>query len=336
MRVAVFRGVGSPLLIEDRAEPTPAGDELLLRVLRCGICGTDLHMTSGNAATFPSGCVLGHEFAGEVVEVGRSVTQFKVGAFVSSLASTGCGQCANCLAGIPIWCAHGTRPAMGGFSQYNTVKAFSSIELPRSISAEDGALIEPLAVALHGLEVARLRPGGNVVVLGTGAIGLATVFWARRLGAGRILCASRSRRAAELAYRMGATAFEQIAENVASSLQQVLGEPADLVFDCIGQPGSLALSIEAVRTRGSVIVLGNCMSQDALVPAQILFKEITVRGSMMYSLKNFETVARVLDTGVVEPRSMVTDVVAMDELPAAFEALRRPTYQCKTLLNPWA
>ncbi len=337
MRAAVFKAPGKPLVIESLADPTPGVGELVLRVGRCGICGTDLHMTDGHAATYPSNSVLGHEYAGEVVALGRGVVNYKLGDLVAGLAVGGCGMCAHCLAGDPMWCDQGLIPAMGGFGQFTVVKAVSAIKLPSTVSFADGALIEPLAVGLHGVNLAGISPGARVLVLGAGAIGLGAAFWARRAGAHHVTVASRSARGEAHALAMGASHFEEFGEAFAANIEESLGGgPPDVVFECVGVPGMLTKAIEIVRARGTVVMLGNCMKLDPWVPSLVVFKQLRLQGSMVYSRREFEIVAEVLDAGHVEARTMITDTVPLAELPGAFEALRSPTYQCKTLVDPWS
>lgn len=335
MRAAVFKGPGQALAIETLRDPTPGDGELVVRVGRCGICGTDLHMTDGHAATYPANSVLGHEFAGEVVSVGPNAGSYEEGDLVAGLAISGCGHCAQCVAGDPMWCDQGFVPAMGGFGQYTVVKAFSAIKLPSAFSLADGALIEPLAVGLHGVNLAGIAPGSRVVVMGSGPIGLAAAFWAHRSGATRIVMASRSRRGEEHALRMGASRFEVLGEQLSLRVNAALGGLPDVVFECIGVPGTLSMAIDIVRRRGAVVVLGNCMLPESLIPSLLVFKQVRLQGSMVYSRREFEVVADVMDAGHVEPRTMVTDTVSLAELPSAFESMRKPTYQCKTLVDPW-
>src|SRR6266404_161957 len=336
MKAAVFEAPGKPLAIESLPDPAPGEGELVLRVGRCGICGTDLHMTDGHAATYPHRSVLGHEFAGEVVAVGRGVLNYKLGDAVAGLAVGGCGKCASCMAGDPMWCEQGLIPAMGGFGQFTVVKALSAIKLPSTLSFADGALIEPLAVGLHGTKLAEISPGARVLVLGSGSIGLAAAFWARRFGANRVVVASRSSRGEAHAHSMGATHFEKFAEEFTANIQTALGGLPDVVFECTGVTGMLAKAIETVRVRGTVMILGNCMKPDSLVPSLVMFKQLRLQGPMVYSRREFEIVAEVLNAGHVEARTMITDTVPLAQLPSAFEALRRPTYQCKTLVDPWS
>ena len=336
MKAPVFKGVGKPLVIETLPDPTPAAGEIVLEVARCGICGTDLHMTDGHAQTYPANVVIGHEFAGEVVAIGPNVTTFKIGDRVAAMPVVGCGHCSNCLAGETMWCDSGLNGILGGFGQYAIARAHAAIKLPTTLSTNDGALVEPLAVSLHGVALAELKPGARVLVQGAGPIGLGCVFWARHLGAGRVVVTSRSRRGESLALQMGAAAFVTAGEDISAEVDAALGGAPEVVFECVGVPGQLGQAINLVRARGTVVLLGNCMAPDAIVPAQAMFKQVRIQGSMVYSLKEFETVADVLDSGGVDPRVMVTDTIGYAALPEMFEALRKPTTQCKVMIDPRA
>lgn len=336
MKAPVFKGVGKPLAIETLPDPTPGPGEIVLEVARCGICGTDLHMTDGHAQTYPENVVIGHEFAGEVVAVGRGVTNFKTGDRVAAMPVVGCGQCANCLAGETMWCDSGLNGILGGFGQYAIARAHAAIKLPKTLSVNDGALVEPLAVALHGVSLAELTLGARVLVQGAGPIGLGCVFWARQFGAGRIVVTSRSGRRESFAHLMGATAFVAVSDTMAEEVNTVLGGPPDVVFECVGVPGQLAHAINLVRPRGTVVLLGNCMVPDTIVPAQAMSKQVRIQGSMVYSRTEFEEVADVLDAGRADPRAMITETIGYAALPETFEALRKPTLQCKVLIDPRA
>jgi 2-desacetyl-2-hydroxyethyl bacteriochlorophyllide A dehydrogenase len=336
MKAAVFNGVGVPLRIQNIPDPQPGKGEIVLRVGRCGICGSDLHMTDGTAPMqYPLGAVPGHEFAGEVVAIGKEVERIRVGDFVTALPFDGCGQCAACLAGRSIFCANMV-PLAGGFAQYIRTREKAAMVLPRTLSMTDGALIEPLAVGLHGVTLAKLRPGARVLVIGAGPVGLAATFWARRLGAGSIAVTASSRRREGLARQMGADAFvlPEADEELANLAVNALGGMPDVVVEAAGVAGMLAQAIQCVRPGGTICVLGFCVQPDAFLPCLAVFKEACMRFAVAYSMREFEHVARVLDSGAIEPRAMVTDQIGLDQLPGAFEALRSRTHQCKVVVDP--
>ena len=334
MKAPVFRGVGKPLSIETLPDPNAGSGELVLKIGRCGICGSDLHATEENEWTLPEGTVLGHEFAGEVVEIGQGVTGYSIGDRVTALGIHTCGQCGNCLSGDPVWCQHRGAAPVGGAAQYAVVKAHASIRLPGSLSLADGALIEPLACALHSVRLAGQMAGAHVLVLGAGALGLATAFWANRLGAKRVVVAARSRRNEHLALRLGATHFLTTHE-LSELLVPTLGAPPNVIFECVGAPAIVAQAIDLVRPRGTVVIAGACPVSDVFRPLPVLIKEVRIQGSYGFDLHEFEIVADTLDRDAGAPREMITHTVSLEELPTAFEALRHPTGQCKVMVDPW-
>jgi threonine dehydrogenase-like Zn-dependent dehydrogenase len=337
MRAAVFKAVGQPLAIEQRPDPTPGEGEVVLKVGRCGICGTDLAMTDGSGQTYEANSVIGHEFAGEIVAVGPGVERLKVGDNIAAMPFTGCGKCASCLAGRPNFCAQ-FRGQPGAFAEFTTTTERVAVRLPKSVSLADGALIEPLAVSLHGVALAGLKPGDKVLVIGAGPIGLGAAYWARELGAGAIAVTAATRQRESLAMQMGANCFvlPDTPDELPQAAIAALGGMPDLVIEAVGKTDLIARAINCVRPAGTVMVLGFCSRPDSFIPAIAVWKEVRLLFGMTYSIGEFEHVARVLDRGGVGPRAMVTDHIALDALPDTLEAMRYRTHQCKVLVDPWA
>ncbi|PZU62134.1 MAG: alcohol dehydrogenase, partial [Sphingobium sp.] len=151
MKAAIYPGDGQPIVIANLPDPRPAMGELLIRVHRCGICGTDLSMTRGGMWDYGRGVQIGHEYAGEVVDVGAGVDRFRAGDRVAVMPSIGCGQCTPCQEhGNPVLCGAKPGGAMQGFAEFAVVPADAAVRLPETLSLADGALIEPLAVSLYG------------------------------------------------------------------------------------------------------------------------------------------------------------------------------------------
>jgi threonine dehydrogenase-like Zn-dependent dehydrogenase len=310
MRAAVFKGVGRPLAIETVPDPEPGDGEVIVKVGRCGVCGTDLHMTESHDASYPIGTVAGHELAGEVAAIGRGVSRVRVGDRITAISVYGCGRCASCRAGYPLGCPE-MRGLDGGFGEYTRVPERICVALPQSLSLTDGAL-------------------------GAGPVGLGAVFWARQAGARRIAVAAHSRRGEALAMTLGASAFLDPAADRAAATIEAMGGPPDVVFECVGRPGLLGDAITLARYRGTVVVLSLCMQPDSIMPSIALFKEITLRFAVVYVPAEFEQAVRTLDRGAVEPRAMATGTVSLDDLPAAFEGLRAGSGHCKLMVDPWA
>lgn len=341
MRACVFHAPGRPLTVEVIADPTPGDLEVVVKVGRCGICGTDLHTTQADAGPYMSkpGTVLGHEFSGEVAALGRQVTMLKLGDAVAVLPWIGCGGCRACLSGAPSQCprakGNGMGGTTGGYAQYALGGERSCIVLPAGVGLDAGALVEPMAVSLHGVRGADIKPGDKVLVIGAGPIGLAAVYWAKRAGA-RVAVTAASNRREAMAMTMGADAFvapdpdQRLPRQVAAAL----GGPPDVVLECVGLPGMIQTALDCVRARGLVVVLGFCTTADSFHPAAAVAKEARINFAVLYDRREFEITVDALEAGAPEVGRMITDVVSLDETPAAFEALRQRTHQCKVQIAP--
>jgi threonine dehydrogenase-like Zn-dependent dehydrogenase len=334
MQAAVFKTANTPWAIETVADPIPLAGEAVIKVGRCGICGTDLNMTSGKGYDFPCESVLGHEYAGEVVALAKDVSTLKIGDIVTAMPAAGCGDCPMCHQGSPLLCAKMTG-YMGGFAEYMRIAERVAVKLPAALSLADGALVEPLAVGLHGVALAAMPMGARVLVLGAGAIGLAVIYHARRLGAGRIVSAARTLQRAELAELTGADASVALGDGEAERIAAALGGPPDYVFECAGAVGLLGQAVNLVRPNGTIISLGFCMAPDPVIPGIATYKQVKLIFSMAYTLPEFQHVTDMLDRGAVEARHMITETIGLDALPAMIDALRANNTQAKVQVNPW-
>ena len=335
MKAAVFKKLLAPLEIETVPDPTPGENEVVVEVCRCGICGSDLHITEDPIFGAQPGWVLGHEYSGRIAAIGKGVDRAKVGDRVAVFPVHGCGKCATCLAGTPAWCRQ-MRIDGGGYGQYSLAEQHQLVPLPRSLSLEDGALVEPMAVGLHGVRLAHPEPGARVLIIGAGPIGLAAAYWSRYAGAGRIAVTAGSTRRAELARTMGADVFIDPADSSSAAVEAALGGPPDIVYECVGKPGLIQRCIEYCRPRGTIVVLGLCTPPDTFMPFQLVSKEQRMQASAFYEVQDFELAASVMEKDADTPRAMVTDIVGLDAMPAAFDALRHRSHQCKVLVNPFA
>ena len=333
MQAVVTQGLHQPLRVASLPDPVPGPGEIVLKVARCGICGSDLHMTEDAAYGIKPGDVLGHEFAGEVVALGAGVTSLALGDRVSAIPLQSCGHCASCLGGEPAWCAEFGLQG-GGYAEYVRTRASQCVRLPRSASLADGAIIEPLAVALHGVMLSEVKPHDKVLVLGAGPIGLAVAFWARRLGAARVVVQDIVPHQRERALAMGATDFIVDREDPVGASDRALGGKADIVYECVGVPGLIAQASRQVRVKGTVLILGLCTRPDSFVPFEVLSKEIRLQTSAFFKRQEYEAALDALDAGAAQPRMLVTDTIALEQVPASFEALKTRTHHCKILIAP--
>lgn len=333
MRAVMFQGLGESLTLETLPDPTPGEGEVVIRVGRCGICGSDLHMAEDPAFGKVAGDVFGHEFAGEVVALGKGVDRIRVGDHVSVVPLASCGHCSSCRAGEPAWCAQ-MQLQGGGYAEYAVTNSRQCVVLPGSASMADGAIVEPLAVALHGVLLSGLQPGDRVLILGAGPIGLGVAFWARRMGARAVVVQDVARYQEERALAMGASAFIVDREEPVAASDRALGGKADIVFECVGLPGLIAQAVDQVRAKGKVVILGLCTQLDSFVPFVALSKEVNLITSAFFKRQEYEATLDALNAGQAEPRLIITDTVSLEAVPTVFETLKTRTHQCKVLMAP--
>ncbi len=344
MKAAVLKAIGAPLVIEDLPDPEPGPSDLILKVRACGICGTDIHWSQNRDPgvgwrVLEPGAVMGHEFAGEVVEVGRAARgQWTVGERVTAQPFIGCGACPACQAGRAYRCADVSMRANlnlpGAYAEYTRIGADTTLRLPESVGFEEGALVEPLAVGLNAAEKARLRGGDSVLIVGAGPVGLSVALWCRFFGARHVIVADLVARRAEAAHAFGATAvIDASREDVRARVEAIAGR-ADVVFDCVGVPGSLQLAIDHAPPDARVVVVGLCMAADTVFPAKALVKELDLSFAFIYRKRHFEIVLEMLGQQRVAAADLVTDRVGFETFSDAFEALKTPTDQIKVMLEP--
>lgn len=328
MKAAIYPGDGKPITIQEIADPEPGADDILIRIDRCGICGTDLSMTKGGMFDFGKDAQFGHEYAGEIVAVGANVGGFKVGEKVSALPSGACGHCQGCATGNHVMC-HASESLMIGFAEYARLPTSVAVKLPETLSFADGALVEPLAVSLYGASHSGIRAGDNVLVLGGGTVALYSIYWARRLGARRIVAMSRSDRRRDLCLAMGADAFVTYGEDELGEVLEVFGGTPDIVYECVGAEGMLAKAVQHAGLFGRVVSLGFCTSPDPVVPALASFKCVNLQFLVGYTMKEFFYIADQMDKGHVDPKTIITNEIPLAELPEMMEHLRGANKETK-------
>ncbi len=326
MRAAVVNEIHSFDIIEV-PDPSPGPGELVLRVHACGICGSDLKAVDNMAA----GLVMGHEFCGEVVAIGAAVDAWTIGARVSALPLIGCGTCVPCVTGDVAHCASvdmiGVGGSSGGYAEYVRVSAREAFVVPHSVTLDHGALIEPLAVGLHAVERASLRPGDDVLVVGGGPVGLAIAMWARHHGAREVVVSDPVARRRDTALRVGAT-------SVIDPTADAIDRRFPVVFECVGTPGMIATCVNATAVHGRLIVAGVCTKPDTFVPVLALIKELAIHFVVYYRRQDFAVTIDLVAQGRLPVDAFVTGEVGLAGFAAAFAALKHPTDQCKILVKP--
>jgi len=337
MRAAIYQSAGEALRADQVPDPAPANDEVVLQVAKAGICGSDLHVKQQGLAT--PGTIFGHEFAGTVVARGSEAGSWTAGERVTALPIFPCRHCEACDAGLTALCPSvafvGIGPKRGAYAEFISVRADQLQRLPQGVDFTQGAMVEPLAVAHHAVDMAEIRSGDAVLITGGGPIGMGATLFARLAGARHVILSEPANDRRERAMALGATGvIDPKTENVAARFAEMTGHAPDVVLECVGVPGLLAQAVEHVRLRGRVVVVGVCFGEDKFTPVVALAKEITIRFSQCYTESDFAAVIDAIATGRVEVGGIHTRTVSFTELPAIFEELGSDPRECKVLLDP--
>lgn len=331
MRAAVV-DENSALSVREVANPEPTEDQVLVAVAACGICGSDIHMRR-SGLVFP-GMVMGHELSGVVVAVGDAVHGWREGDAVTVRPYLPCGACAACTRGLPQVCSNQVRTAMGvgprpgGLAELATVWPGQLFELPENVPVEAGALAEPLAVGLHGVERADLTPSDRAVVLGGGSIGVMTALALRAAGLRDLVVSEPSGPRREILEDLG---FEAVTP---ADLTR-RGDQPDVVFDTTGVGAALSEAATLVRPGGTVVLMGLVEHPAEIVPARWLLKEMDVRTSLAYG-DCFPDAVAALGDGRVDIETLTATCMRLDETEEAFRRLASAQAPPKILILPRA
>jgi L-iditol 2-dehydrogenase len=314
------------LRLHDEPKPTPCGDETLLRVTSVGVCGSDLHWFSETGigdAVLTKPLILGHEFAG-VIESGK-----RRGERVAVDPAINCGHCEYCLEGNPnlcdnlIFAGHGTSD--GASREYMTWPTRFLYPIPDSMSDDDGAMLEPLGVAIHTVDLGHLKPGMTVGVFGCGPIGLLTLQVARSAGAARIIATDRLTHRLEAAKALGAAMVFKAADGQenAEIWSATDKRGVDVAFEVAGENEAVETAM-AVTKKGGRVVLCGIPSSDrtAFTASTVRRKGLTIK--LVRRMKHtYPRAIRLVDSGLVDVRSLVTHRFPLERSQEAYSVAQR-------------
>jgi L-iditol 2-dehydrogenase len=327
--------------IRDVDEPRCGDNQVKLEIAYCGICGTDLHVLHDTFPNFPP-VILGHEFAGTVVEMGRNVKNVTIGERVAGLGATAvtCGQCRYCRSGYFVLCAdrrgmgHGVN---GAFTRYVVMRPDQLYRIPANFTLEEAALSEPFAAVVQAVtEVSNVRIGDTVLVSGPGPIGLLCLKLLAAEGIKTIVAGvSADKERLEAALRFGAAAVVNVGEQkLADSITEHSGGAGvDIAFECAGHPASVRGCLESLRPMGRYTQIAICGREIQFPIDQIFYKQLTMCGSMCYTARTWERMMRIYAEGRVRLNDLVSKKLPLSEWETAF-ALCEGKKAIKVLLYP--
>ncbi len=321
MRAAVFCKKHD-LKIEEIDMPTVGPEDVLVKVMACGICGTDVHIFHGDegAAATPAGTVLGHEFAGIVEQVGSNVKGIVVGDRVCVDPNKLCNECDYCRSGIGHYCEHmvgiGTT-VHGGFSQYCAVPQSQVYKIADSTTYEMAAMAEPVACCVHGIDMCNISCGDTVAIIGGGMIGMIMLQLAKLSGAGKLILIEPVAEKRALAKKLGADlCIDPMGEDVKEVLAKNSIQRISTVIECVGKIKTIQQAIEIAGKKSTVMMFGLTAPQEELSirPFELFKKEIVLKASYINPYTQSRALA-LIDSGKIDVTSMVYGREPLERLP---------------------
>ena len=321
MKQAVMTAPGR-IEFQDATVPKPRPGEVLLRVKRIGVCGSDVHVYHGEHQYVKYPLIQGHELAAEIAEVGGQVRGFSAGQRVTIQPQVFCGRCYQCTHGSYHICEN---LKVMGFQlpgcarEYLSVPAEKLIELPAELSLDQGALIEPVAVAVHAIGRAASIRGKRVLVLGAGTIGNLVAQAAAGLGAGAVAVTDVIDSRLSLAERCGVAHCLPSAGDLSNKIEEIFGaDGADVVFDCAGVPATMMQAVESSHKGADIIIVAVFPPETVVNLAAVQRRELRLIGTHMYQKKDFELGIDLVRTGKVALEALITTHFDFQDYTSAY------------------
>lgn len=320
MKSAVFYGKHD-LRVEEHEMPAVGPKDVLIQVKACGVCGTDVHIYEGDkgAAEVTPPTILGHEFSGVVAETGREVRSVQVGDRVCIDPNHYCSACGPCRQGMVHFCEHmvgyGTT-VNGGFAQYCAVAESQVYKLGENTSFEQGAMTEPVACCLHGLDMCNIRPGHQVVIIGGGMIGLLMLQLAKLAGAAKVALLEPVEGKREIAAQLGADlCIDPVGADVKKLLREAGFTWIQTVIECVGRPSTIEQAIELADPKATVMMFGLTKPDETIAvrPFEIFQKELELKASYINPCTQ-QRALDLIDSGRLDVTSMVYEVCGLNRL----------------------
>ncbi|ADZ90559.1 L-threonine 3-dehydrogenase [Marinomonas mediterranea MMB-1] len=317
------------LWMTEVAKPTPGPNDLLIKIKKTAICGTDVHIYNWDEwaqSTIPVPMVVGHEYVGEVVEVGAEVRGFDIGDRVSGEGHITCGHCRNCRGGRTHLCRNTIGVGVnrtGSFSEYLVLPAFNAFKIPAEIPDDIAAIFDPFGNALHTALSFDLV-GEDVLITGAGPIGIMAAAIAKHVGARHVVITDVNEYRLQLAERMGVTRAVNVARESLSDVMDDLKmtEGFDVGMEMSGVPAAVSDMLLAMNHGGRIAILGIPPSDTSIDWKQVIFKGLIIKG--IYGREMFETwykMASLVQSGL-DLSPMVTHHFSIDEFQKGFDVMR--------------
>lgn len=340
MKALRYLGPGQ-LAVQEVPEPTVSENDVLVKVLACGICGSDVHGYLGLTGRRTPPMTMGHEFSGQVVELGNMVQTFKKADKVIVQPLNFCGECVNCRRGNTNMCLNGklfgVMAVDGAMAELVAVPQKLLFRLPEGCSYEVGALAEPFAVAHGALKKVGSLKNKTVLIVGAGTIGLCILQLAKLQGPKLVIVSDLSDSRLKVARQLGADRTinpgkEDYLEAVAGFTE---GAMVDVSIEAVGIAATVNQAIKSLKRLGVCLWVGNSAREIQVNMQEIVTRALKIVGTYIYTHREFGEVINIMGTGRLGAAQLISEVVSLQEAPDAFRMLHeRPDSFIKILINP--
>lgn len=328
------------LELADLNNPTLDGKNVLIEVVKSGICGSDIHNWDSGE---PKGLAMGHEYCGKVLDPG-SRTDLSIGDRVTSLPISPCGTCHACTTGNPQYCAHTWENALGlsltnqgAYSEIIKVNPDLVLKAPENITDEEVAMVEPTAVGLHAVHLANITVGQKVLVIGGGIIGLVSAMFASEEGASLVAISETNESRGQKAITLGVAEkyLDAKSPDFIKNALEISEGGFDVVLECCGNSAAVTSAIMACRPGGKVILVGVAPSVVEVPTVMAVLKEISLQGAIAYTKEEFITTMDLMSKKKIDVTRFVSETIGLEKVQDAFLELTSGTSdKIKILINP--
>lgn len=325
MKAVAIKGV-KEFEIKNIDEPVPDGENVIVEIIRCGICGSDIHYwVDGN----PKGLIMGHEFCGKVVDPGNR-KDLNVGDRVTALPISPCGECDACKSGNVQYCRSTWTNAVGlslnnpgALTEKIKIRPDMVIKVNDNITDDEVSMVEPIAVSFHAIRLSNIKFGDKVLVIGGGIIGLAAAMFAKKEGASMVVVSETNEKRGEKAISLNVSDYWVDAKDpeFSNKLINITNGGFDHIIECCGNSAAVSSALTVIKPGADIVLVGVSTSPVTIPTVLAVMGEVTLKGAIAYTKEEFEKCIALISSKKLSVTKFIDDIVGLDDVQSSYERL---------------
>ena len=325
MKAVAIKGV-KEFEIKNIDEPVPDGKNVIVEIIRCGICGSDIHYwVDGN----PKGLIMGHEFCGKVVDPGNR-KDLNVGDRVTALPISPCGECDACKSGNVQYCRSTWTNAVGlslnnpgALTEKIKIRPDMVIKVNDNITDDEVSMVEPIAVSFHAIRLSNIKFGDKVLVIGGGIIGLAAAMFAKKEGASMVVVSETNEKRGEKAISLNVSDYWVDAKDpeFSNKLINITNGGFDHIIECCGNSAAVSSALTVIKPGADIVLVGVSTSPVTIPTVLAVMGEVTLKGAIAYTKEEFEKCIDLISSKKLSDTKFIDDIVGLDDVQSSYERL---------------